>query len=478
MAIAPLPNELMYALQPLPMSTASKMYSTTTSTAQHLPAYAAPKDLYRDDASTSMPLTPPLTGAFERRALPLYEYPRPTLPSIAQFDHQISVRHMSSPLTPPDDEPLRSYTPAQYSPIAVEPPQQPTFTIDWRETRSAHFIAEKTCEMICYLWFSRAPLQLSASPNFVRFMQKLLETTQVSHSVVVLALHYIYRLKEREKGSGNEAQPGSEFRIAVAGLMMANKFLDDNTYTNRTWSDVSGISLAEINRMEREFLQGVDYDLYVDKRSYEKWLWVLKGLVLAKEKAKGRRPGRARSTSPHRVRTRKMSPHHSQLPPLQIPSAVSAYEGIGKRSAETAFSPAPVKVKLPKISTTALEGFGRMSLDSPARFSPAYDGTSPARISAHPSPAFSSPLAPPTLVSACRRESVSTPENLYFYTLRGKLMYHHPQYATTACPQSSPMSPPPPLVQAVELPPLQHPQPVYALFANAGPPGVAFYRRS
>ncbi|KAJ2915325.1 hypothetical protein MD484_g5103, partial [Candolleomyces efflorescens] len=113
-------------------------------------------------------------------------------------------------------------------------------------------------------------------------MQKLLETTQVSQSVIVLSLHYIYRLKERNHFT--PAQRGSEFRIAVAGLMMANKFLDDNTYTNKTWSEVSGIDLAEINHMEREFLLGVDFNLYVDKPTYESWLNLLKGLVQAKER--------------------------------------------------------------------------------------------------------------------------------------------------------------------------------------------------
>ncbi|RXW17118.1 hypothetical protein EST38_g8740 [Candolleomyces aberdarensis] len=125
-------------------------------------------------------------------------------------------------------------------------------------------------------------LQLVATPSFISFMQKLLETTQVSQSVIVLSLHYIYRLKERNHFT--PAQRGSEFRIAVAGLMMANKFLDDNTYTNKTWSEVSGIELAEINRMEREFLLGVDFNLYVDKPTYESWLNLLKGLVQAKER--------------------------------------------------------------------------------------------------------------------------------------------------------------------------------------------------
>ncbi|PPQ73311.1 hypothetical protein CVT24_012310 [Panaeolus cyanescens] len=174
--------------------------------------------------------------------------------------------------------------------LAAEAPYLSLYWLEFTRTRSAQFIADKTCEMICYLWFASpskrrdaelgeddkdrksestvaapntppstirpAPttLQLVAQPNCVLFMQKLLETTQVSQSVIVLSLHYIYRLKEWNRFT--PAQPGSEFRIAVAGLMMGNKFLDDNTYTNKTWSE----------------------------HTYASWLNLLKGLVLAKEK--------------------------------------------------------------------------------------------------------------------------------------------------------------------------------------------------
>ncbi|TFK28438.1 hypothetical protein FA15DRAFT_701100 [Coprinopsis marcescibilis] len=346
------------------------------------------------------PITPPMSSTIESRrpatvpSNPPY-IPRVALPPIAQFDRQLSAMH---PLTPPDDvgssiaststilppiqypDPFVSSSKLKYQPS--EPPhsqlQQPVcvwdsspHTIDWLDftrNRSAHFIAEKTCEMICYLWFANTPvakrgrkepsggsllqestvvsgrsdglvgsddvnpypspnhsppsppratahispsspsrsppssLQLVASPSFVSFMQKLLETTQVSQSVIVLSLHYIHRLKEQNHLT--PAQKGSEFRIAVSGLMMANKFLDDNTYTNKTWSEVSGIELEEINRMEREFLMGVDFNLYVDKQTYESWLNLLKGLVIAKERDSNARNSR----DSHRRRdTRKVS---------------------------------------------------------------------------------------------------------------------------------------------------------------------------
>jgi len=61
-------------------------------------------------------------------------------------------------------------------------------------------------------------------------------------------------------------------------------YFTSNTYTNKTWSEVSGIELEEINRMEREFLLGVDFNLHVDKPTCEVWLNLLKGLVWAKER--------------------------------------------------------------------------------------------------------------------------------------------------------------------------------------------------
>ena len=46
---------------------------------------------------------------------------------------------------------------------------------------------------------------------------------------------------------------------------------------NKTWFEVSGISLTELNKMEREFLLGVD------KQTYESSLNLFRGLMYAKE---------------------------------------------------------------------------------------------------------------------------------------------------------------------------------------------------
>ncbi|KAM0790710.1 hypothetical protein ACM66B_004566 [Microbotryomycetes sp. NB124-2] len=122
-------------------------------------------------------------------------------------------------------------------------------------------------------------LQVKPSDRFLKFMHDVLTTTQVSHSIVLLALLYSSRLKLRNEISG---APGSEFRSSVVALMIANKVLDDNTYTAKTWCEVSGLTLAPLIAGEQEFLRGLDWQLHVSERDFQAWRKLLKGHVAAR----------------------------------------------------------------------------------------------------------------------------------------------------------------------------------------------------
>lgn len=193
--------------------------------------------------------------------------------------------------------------------------------------------------------------------------------------------------------------------------------------------------------MEREFLMGVDCNLYVDKPTYESWLNLLKGLVFAKERDSRqfrksratarapRHPGSLLTNTPHRYanrgrtithRARSTSPEQSHrtlaypsVPPQyvsHVPVTHAEYSDSpflrsgAKRTAGAAFSPTsasfshvptkrPVSISLhiPESgshsgpnSSSPLEGlqsFARMSIDSPnppgPRSSHATTGTTP-----------------------------------------------------------------------------------------------------
>ncbi|KAL8693553.1 MAG: hypothetical protein Q9218_001639 [Villophora microphyllina] len=115
------------------------------------------------------------------------------------------------------------------------------------------------------------PLVSEAVPTmgFRKWVVSILSTTQVSQNVILLALMFIYRLKKLNPGV--KGKLGSEFRLFTVALMLGNKFLDDNTYTNKTWAEVSGISVQEIHIMEVEFLSNMRYTLYASENEWKAW---------------------------------------------------------------------------------------------------------------------------------------------------------------------------------------------------------------
>ncbi|ORX91809.1 hypothetical protein K493DRAFT_190934, partial [Basidiobolus meristosporus CBS 931.73] len=82
------------------------------------------------------------------------------------------------------------------------------------------------------------------------------------------ALLYLIRLKElRPTCKGGY---GSGHRLFLASLVLANKYLQDGAYHNKTWYKViEGVySLNEINQMERELLGLLGYKLCVTKADW------------------------------------------------------------------------------------------------------------------------------------------------------------------------------------------------------------------
>ncbi|KAJ3112488.1 hypothetical protein HDU96_004505 [Phlyctochytrium bullatum] len=66
----------------------------------------------------------------------------------------------------------------------------------------------------------------------------------------------------------------------IAGILLANKVLDDHTFTNRTWSDLSHIPIEEINRVELltiwrfqvEYLNFLQHRTVLQRDEYNTWV--------------------------------------------------------------------------------------------------------------------------------------------------------------------------------------------------------------
>jgi hypothetical protein len=168
----------------------------------------------------------------------------------------------------------------------------PSFQIPRSVNDSGGSLSELAAQITCLFWFESAeilqaveestlPYRLprdlvaDAKPNtgFRKWVTTILSTTLVAQNVVLLALLFIYRLKKLNPAV--RGKPGSEYRLLTVALMLGNKFLDDNTYTNKTWAEVSGIVVGEVHIMEVEFLSNMKYCLFTSAEDWAQWQTLL-----------------------------------------------------------------------------------------------------------------------------------------------------------------------------------------------------------
>ncbi|KAF1835583.1 hypothetical protein BDW02DRAFT_282614 [Decorospora gaudefroyi] len=256
-------------------------YPRYTNGREHDPLRTAPR----------APLTPPELSGSAVRVVSLPQ----TQGTGNQYGYQLPAIGNSRSVTAP-----RSPSPPKKQPHAQEMTQtprkkwsiSPSLRIPSTINTPQEGLPQLAAEVTCLFWFessttlkqvldtsaSRQPIQplvpdAHPTTGFRKWVATILTTTQVAQNVILLALLFIYRLKQTNPTV--KGKPGSEYRLLTVALMLGNKFLDDNTYTNKTWAEVSGISVQEVHIMEVEFLSNMRYSLFTSKEKWEEWHGIL-----------------------------------------------------------------------------------------------------------------------------------------------------------------------------------------------------------
>lgn len=235
--------------------------------------YNVERDNRRPYSSTYDSVT---ESAHDQRAMAHYSRPQ------APLSRQSSPTHSHQSFTSSSSQQQSQRKASQVSLIA------PSLQIPRTVNNSQGSLSELAAQVTCLFWFesstvldfaedpSSAVLSLPTlkketqpSSGFRKWVTTIISTTQVAQNVILLALLFIYRLKRQNPSV--QGKEGSEYRLLTVALMLGNKFLDDNTYTNKTWADVSGISVAEVHIMEVEFLSNMKYNLFTSAEQWAEW---------------------------------------------------------------------------------------------------------------------------------------------------------------------------------------------------------------
>jgi hypothetical protein len=120
------------------------------------------------------------------------------------------------------------------------------------------------------------PSFVSDANDFIRFVIRVLQQTRISFTAVVLSLYYIRMLNSKVL---LHSHGGSGYRIWLTSLALADDYLNDNTYTCKSWSIASGFPAKECVLMKQEFLKVIDFRLHVETRDYHDWFSQCQGLL-------------------------------------------------------------------------------------------------------------------------------------------------------------------------------------------------------
>ncbi|KAF8941655.1 hypothetical protein BGZ47_007289 [Haplosporangium gracile] len=110
--------------------------------------------------------------------------------------------------------------------------------------------------------------------DFQQFCRRILRATGRSSSTILLSLRFFQQIVSnlREKNKCLPSKKGSEQCFFTGILILADKMHNDCSYYNRSWAELTGITLEKIHSMERQFLKILDYRVSVCSEDYTKWL--------------------------------------------------------------------------------------------------------------------------------------------------------------------------------------------------------------
>jgi len=105
-----------------------------------------------------------------------------------------------------------------------------------------------------------------------RRTRALLDLAALSETVVMLALYYLRRASQLTPSADEDADVFcSADQQVLAALVCAQKYHEDAAYTNRTWSELSGVEITQISRLERNLLVRLRHELCVDPQEFSRW---------------------------------------------------------------------------------------------------------------------------------------------------------------------------------------------------------------
>ncbi|KKK16152.1 hypothetical protein ARAM_007719 [Aspergillus rambellii] len=158
----------------------------------------------------------------------------------------------------------------------------------------------------------------SVPPQFRKYVFQILSSTRLPSSTILLGLYYLScRMRMLSSAKVYTTGSGQVYRMLTVALLLGSKFLDDNTFQNKSWAEVSNIPVAELNTMELDWLFAFEWKIhdriYDQQDGFASWLshwekWRAKSAIKIHETRHALAPLDTNISRSHRVSKPLLSP--------------------------------------------------------------------------------------------------------------------------------------------------------------------------
>lgn len=231
------------------------MYSSNIGTAGHRPTALYSGYQYSSQYK-SMP-----AGQFQQPLMP-YQHQHHNLMSIGGTGYYSGsmgqapppyVPVQAAPLAPPALQPVAALAPAPAPPSSSGGINA---VLEYEPNDMAAFL--------CWCAFGMLNQNRNPSKDFEKMVVSILYATRLPKSSIIIALEYMNQRFSTAPPLGHMSEQEIFVKLVVS-LVLANKFNDDNTFTNRSWCGATGLQIEVINAEEATWLREVKWQLNVVK---------------------------------------------------------------------------------------------------------------------------------------------------------------------------------------------------------------------
>ena len=123
---------------------------------------------------------------------------------------------------------------------------------------------------------SKMPFSANSIPeiSIEDYLIRIQTYSNIEKSTLIISLIYIDRICEN---SNLNLTYFNIHRILFAAVLMSIKYNEDNFYDNKFYAEIAGVKLKELNMIENNFSDMIDFKYFVDDETYEKYKNYLEG---------------------------------------------------------------------------------------------------------------------------------------------------------------------------------------------------------